>query len=76
MPKPKTYTLNTKITLSFTILGFFLMAILFIQIIPNMISEQKEYKRNQIESIVTLTTGQIKMGVQLLIHERQRKQMK
>lgn len=73
MPKPKSYSLNTKITLSFTILGFLLIAILFIQIIPNMQSEQKEYKRNQIERMVTLTTGQIKLGVQLLVHERERR---
>jgi len=73
MSKPKTYTLNTKITLSFIILGFFLIAILFIQIIPNMQEEQKEYKRNQIESMITLTNEQIKLGVQLLLQERERK---
>jgi len=49
------------------------MAILFIQIIPNMQEEQKEYKRNQIESMITLTNEQIKLGVQLLLQERERK---
>ncbi|WP_072681335.1 sensor histidine kinase [Arcobacter sp. LA11] len=73
MSTPKSYSLNTKITLTFTILGLVLLAILFIQIIPNMQDEQKEYKKNQIEHMITLTNQQIKLGVQLLIHEKETK---
>lgn len=73
MPKHKSYSLNTKITLSFTILGLLLLAVLFIQIIPNMQNEQQEYKKNQIENMITLTSQQIKLGVKLLIHGRETK---
>lgn len=41
----KAYSLNTKITFSFIILGFLLLTILFIQIIPNMKKKQKIEKK-------------------------------
>lgn len=70
MSLPKSYSLNTKITISFTILGLFLLSILFIQIIPNMQEEQKESKKNQIEHMITLTNEQLKLAVELLIHAK------
>ena len=76
MSIPKYYSLNTKITISFTILGFLLLALLFIQIIPNMQDEQKENKRQQIEHTIDLTNQQIKLAVQLLIHQKETKKDK
>lgn len=71
MAFPKTYSLNTKITLSFMVLGFFLLSILFVQIIPNMKKEQQESKKNQIEHMITVTNEQLKLAVELLIHSRE-----
>lgn len=69
----KSYSLNTKITLSFVALGFLLLSILFIQIIPNMEEEQKRDKKNEIENMIELTNEQIKLAVQLLIYSREEK---
>ncbi len=71
MSAPKPYSLNTKITLSFIALGFILLAILFMQIVPNMQEEQKRYKNTEIEHMITLTKGQIKLAVELLVHSRE-----
>ena len=68
MALPKYYSLNTKITLSFTLLGLLLLLILFIQIIPNMQEEQSKFKKNQIEHMITLTNEQLKLAVELLLH--------
>ena len=70
MALPKYYSLNTKITLSFTLLGLLLLLILFIQIIPNMQEEQSKFKKNQIEHMITLTNEQLKLAVELLLHSR------
>lgn len=76
MSLPQTYSLNTKITLSFTALGLFLLLILFVQIIPNMKMEQQESKKNQIEHMITVTNEQLKLAVELLIHSRESKHNK
>lgn len=74
MPRPKNYSLNTKITLSFIALGFILLAILFIQIIPSMIEEQKEHKKHQMEHMISLTQNQLKFAIQLLINASKAKE--
>ena len=67
----KYYSLKTKISVTFTLLGLFLLLILFVQIIPNMQAEQKESKKNQIEHTITITNEQIKLAVKLLVHSRE-----
>ncbi len=69
----KAYSLNTKITFSFIILGFLLLTILFIQIIPNMKKKQKIEKKNHIENMITLTNEQLKLATKLIIYSRQSK---
>lgn len=73
MSFPKSYSFNTKITLSFITLGFLLLSILFIQILPNMQEEQKKHKKNEIENMIALTNEQIKLAVQLLVYSREAK---
>jgi len=67
----KHYSLNTKISITFTFLGLFLLIILFVQIIPNMQEEQREAKKNQIENMITITNEQLKLAVKLLLHSRE-----
>ena len=64
----KSYSLNTKITLSFLTLGFIFLSILFIQIIPNLQEEQEQYKKREIGHMVSLTKEQLKLAVELLTH--------
>ena len=73
MSFPKQYSFNTKVLISFILLGFILLAILFVQIIPNMQEEQKKVKKNQIEHMISLTNEQLKLAVQLLLHSRNSK---
>lgn len=63
----KNYSLNTKISITFTLLGLFLLIILFVQIIPNMQEEQREYKKNHIENMINVTNEQLKLAVRLLV---------
>lgn len=67
MIKPKNYTLNTKVALSFIILGLFLLAILFVLIVPKMQKEKVDHTTNQIEHMITLTKLQLKLAVKFLI---------
>lgn len=70
MSTSKSYSLNTKITFSFIALGFILLSILFIQIIPNMQEEQKKYKTNEIVHMIALTKEQVKLAIELFTHSR------
>lgn len=68
MSKPKLNSLNIKIALSFIVLGLFLLTILFVLIVPTMQTEQKNYRTNQIEHMILLTTQQLKLAVKFLIN--------
>ena len=59
-------SLNKKIALLFIALGLFLLTILFVQIIPKMQKEQKEYSKQQLENIIYLTTQQLKLATKAL----------
>jgi len=73
MPLKKNYSLNTKITFLFLLLGFVLLTILFIQIIPKMKEEQKKEKKHKIERMITLTNEQLKLAIELIIHSKKAK---
>ena len=70
MTKLKLHSFNKKITFSFIILGFILLGILFIQIIPNMQEEQRVYKKHQMEHMIVLTKNQLQFAIELLKNER------
>lgn len=70
MNKTTIHSLNTKITLAFITIGFILLAILFIQILPRLTTEQKVQKEHQIEHMLLLTKNQIKFAVELLLNHR------
>ena len=70
MRKTKVLSLNAKITLAFITIGFILLFILFVQIIPRLIIEQKEQKIHQMEHMIILTQNQLKFARELLINER------
>jgi len=59
-------SLNLKITSIFIILGLFLLTILFVQVVPKMHKEQKEYTKKQIENMIYLTTQQLKLATKVL----------
>lgn len=67
MIKIKHYSLNTKVAISFIIFGLFLLAILFILIVPKMQKEKVENTTNKIEQMIALTNQQLKLAVKFLI---------
>lgn len=67
MIKNKITSLGTKIVISFVILAIFLLAILFILIVPKMQKEQVDYTTSQIEHMISLTNQQLKLAVKFLI---------
>jgi two-component sensor histidine kinase len=62
-------SLNKKIALIFISLGFFLLCILLVQIIPNMNKEQEVYTKKHIDNIIYLTTQQLKLAKKSLYQE-------
>ncbi len=76
MSKPNFYSLNTKIVLLFLLLGLFLLAILFILIVPKMEKEQRDYTVQQIESMISLTNHQLKFAVKTLINHSKMREKK
>lgn len=60
----KINSLNSKIFLSFFLLGIFLLSLLFLQIIPQMNKKEKEHTISQIENMIYLTNQQIKLVMQ------------
>ncbi|RXJ77783.1 histidine kinase dimerization/phosphoacceptor domain -containing protein [Arcobacter sp. F2176] len=52
-------SLNTKIFITFILLGLFLLSVLLVQLIPNMQNEQKNHISDEIENIIYLTTQQL-----------------
>lgn len=59
MLKLKTSSLATKIFLSFFALGFFLLTILFLQIIPNFQEQERKHVVKQINSMIFLINQQL-----------------
>lgn len=57
----KINSLNSKIFLSFFILGIFLLSLFFLQVIPQMNKEEKKHTIKQIENMIYLTNQQIKL---------------
>lgn len=55
-------SLSSKISLTFVILGVFLVTILFLQIIPNMQKEQEDNLYKDIENYTYLTNQQIQLA--------------
>ena len=66
-------SLNKKIIFAFVFLGLFLLAILFVQIVPTMQKEQIEYKKKQIDNMIYLTTQQLKLATKALSEQSKSK---
>ena len=64
---------SLKIFLSFILLGLFLLAILFFQIIPDMKEKEKEHMETHIENVIYLTTQQIKLAEKAIKNSGKRK---
>lgn len=64
---------SLKIFLSFILLGLFLLAILFFQIIPDMKEKEKKHMETHIENVIYLTTQQIKLAEKAIKNSGKRK---
>jgi len=73
MDKLSINSFSLKIFLSFIILGLFLLAILFFQIIPDMKEKEKEHMETHIENVIYLTTQQIKLAEKAIKNSGRRK---
>jgi len=60
--KVKNFSLNIKVFLSFLILGFSLLTILFLLIIPKMEEEQQQSAQNKLEQMIQQTKEQVIMA--------------
>jgi len=59
-------SLNVKIALIFVALGFFLLIVLFVLIVPKMEKEKTEHTKQQIDNIIMLTTQQLKLTTKFI----------
>lgn len=57
--KVKVFTFNIKVFISFLLLGFFLITVLFLLIVPKMHKEQDNYTKRQIEQMIAVTKEQV-----------------
>ena len=59
-------SLNVKIALIFVALGFFLLFVLFVLIVPKMEKAKIEHTKQQIDNMIMLTTQQLKLTTKFI----------